>query len=45
MSMAIETSLYHLPQKGSETADKLTHRQIAAKVRQYFEDKSGWQED
>jgi hypothetical protein len=26
---------------GSETADKMTHRQIAAKVRQYFHTKSG----
>jgi hypothetical protein len=30
---------------GSETADKMTHRQIVAKVRQYFQDKSGRQED
>jgi hypothetical protein len=30
---------------GSETADKMTHRQIAAKVRQYFQGKSGRQED
>jgi hypothetical protein len=30
---------------GSETADKMTPRQIAAKVRQYFQDKSGRQED
>ena len=30
---------------GSETADKMTHRQIAAKVRQYFQGKSRRQED
>jgi hypothetical protein len=30
---------------GSETADKMTPRQIAAKVRQYFHAKSGWQEE
>ena len=30
---------------GSETADKMTQRQIAAKVRQYFQGKSGRQED
>jgi hypothetical protein len=30
---------------GSETADKMTHRQIAAKVRQYFQGKSGQQEN
>jgi hypothetical protein len=30
---------------GSETADKMTQRQIAAKVRQYFHAKSGRQEE
>ena len=30
---------------GSETADKMTHRQIAAKVRQYFHAKSGRQKE
>ena len=30
---------------GSETADKMTQRQIAAKVRQYFQGKSRRQED
>jgi hypothetical protein len=30
---------------GSETVDKMTPRQIAAKVRQYFQDKSGRHEE
>jgi hypothetical protein len=30
---------------GSETADKMTQRQIVAKVRQYFQDKGGRQKE